>query len=146
MPGLSALIYSDSYMGYNFSPWHPMKPVRLQLTAELIKAYGLPELPQLRIVEPRLASDEELALVHDPAYIEKVRELSAPDLKQDYAPGWGLGTGDNPVFPGMHEASATIAGGALAAAGMIMDGELDHALHMGGGLHHARRARASGFC
>src|SRR5665811_1807570 len=89
MPGLSALIYSDSYMGYNFSPWHPMKPVRLQLTAELIKAYGLPELPQLRIVEPRLASDEELALVHDPAYIEKVRELSAPDLKQDYAPGWG---------------------------------------------------------
>ncbi|MHB8792858.1 MAG: acetoin utilization protein AcuC [Thermoleophilia bacterium] len=148
MPGRSALIYSDSYIGYDFSPWHPMKPVRLQLTAELIKAYGLPDLPdrRMRIVEPRLATDQELALIHDPAYIDKVRELSHPDVDKDYAPGWGLGTGDNPVFPGMHDASATIAGGALVGAGMIMEGELDHVLHEGGGLHHAQHARASGFC
>ena len=46
MQDTSAFIYSDSYMGYNFSPTHPMKPVRLLLTAELIKAYGLPDLPR----------------------------------------------------------------------------------------------------
>ncbi|MCL5883412.1 MAG: acetoin utilization protein AcuC, partial [Actinobacteria bacterium] len=134
------------YMGYNFSPWHPMKPERLMLTAELIKAYGLPELPGMAIVEPRLASDEELRLVHDQDYIDKVRELSDPDAGQQNGAGWGLGTGDNPVFPRMHEASATIAGGALEAARMIMEGEAGHVFHMGGGLHHAQRARASGFC
>jgi len=146
MTGNAALIYSDSYMGYNFSPWHPMKPVRLQLTAELIKAYGLPEEAGLSIVEPRLATDAELGLIHDQSYIDKVRELSDPGAAQTYAPGWGLGTGDNPVFPHMHEASATIAGGALEAARLIMEGEQDHVFHVGGGLHHAQRAQASGFC
>lgn len=146
MTRTSALIYSDSYQDYKFSPWHPMKPERLLLTAELIKAYDLPGLPGMRIVEPRLATDEELRLVHDQVYIDKVREFSDPEAGRDYAPGWGLGTGDNPVFPRMHEASATIAGGALVAAGMIMEGELDHALHVGGGLHHAHRDHASGFC
>ena len=146
MSGTAALIYSDSYMGYNFSPWHPMKPERLMLTAELIKAYGLPGLPGMRVVEPRMATDEELRLVHDQAYIDKVRELSDPGAGEAYEPGWGLGTGDNPVFPRMHEASATIAGGAIEAARLIMEGEEDHVFHMGGGLHHAMRARASGFC
>lgn len=146
MSRATALIYSDSYQGYNFSPWHPMKPVRLLLTAELIKAYGLPERSNMTIVEPRLATDEELGLIHDQAYIDKVRELGDPDVEKDYVPGWGLGTGDNPVFARMHEASATIAGGAIKAARLIMEGKLDHAFNVGGGLHHAQRARASGFC
>ncbi|MFA5801065.1 MAG: acetoin utilization protein AcuC [Thermoleophilia bacterium] len=141
-----ALIYSESYQDYSFSPWHPMKPERLMLSAELMRSYGLFELGNIRVVEPRLASDDELALVHDPAYIEKVRELSEPGVSEIGAGKWGLGTGDNPVFPRMHDAAGTIAGGALVAADMIMEGELDHAFHIGGGLHHAQRARASGFC
>ncbi len=139
-----ALIYSDSYEKYDFGPWHPMKPVRLALTYELIRDYGL--LDDVRLVEPGPATDDELALVHDPAYIEKVKELSAPGAEELAAPGWGLGTGDNPVFAGMHAAAATAVGGALQAGRMIMDGSLDHAFHMGGGLHHALEAKASGFC
>ncbi len=146
MSGTSAFIYSDSYMGYDFSPRHPMKPVRLLLTAELVKAYGLPGAASFQFLEPRIASDEELRLIHDQDYIDKVRELSDPAVEKQYAPGWGLGTGDNPVFPRMHEASATIVGGGLEAARKIIDGELDHAFNVGGGLHHAQRDRASGFC
>ncbi|MBE0428596.1 MAG: acetoin utilization protein AcuC [Thermoleophilia bacterium] len=140
------LIYSDDYQGYRFSPWHPMKPVRLLLTAELIRAYGIDRLPNCGFTGPRPASDEELELIHDPVYIGKVRELSEPGAEESSGWSWGLGTGDNPVFPRMHESSALIAGGALTAAEKIMSGELDHAFHVAGGLHHAQRARASGFC
>ncbi len=145
MSGEVAVIYSDAYRGYELSPWHPMKPVRLLLTAELIRAYGL-EDQGVRFLEPRPATDAELALVHDPAYVDKVRELSAPGARDAEGMGWGLGTGDNPIFERMHEASALIAGGALAAAEAIMSGKVQHAFHFGGGLHHAHRARAAGFC
>lgn len=146
MSTATALIYSDSYQDYNFSPWHPMKPVRLLLTAELIKAYEVPGLANSRIIEPRIATDEELMLIHDRAYIERVKELSHPGVEKSVAVGWGLGTGDNPIFPYMHTASATITGASLLGAEKIMAGELEHAFNVAGGLHHAQRARASGFC
>lgn len=146
MPTSCVIIYSDSCLKYDFSPSHPMKPVRLKLTAELMRAYGLLDRREVSLAEPRLATDEELALVHDRRYLDKVRELSAPDTGVSYAPEWGLGTGDNPIFPLMHEASATIAGGSLVAAEMVMGAGPGHAFHFGGGLHHAQRARASGFC
>lgn len=142
----TAYIYSDAYQKYELSPWHPMKPVRLMLTAELMRAYDLPGHENVREIEPRIASDEELLLVHAQEYVDKVRELSVPGAREADGAGWGLGTGDNPVFVDMHEASATIAGGGILAADLIMEGELDHAFHFGGGLHHAQRARASGFC
>ncbi len=144
MPHTTALIYSDSYQKYDFGPWHPMKPVRLAFTYDLIRAYGL--LDDVILVEPGPATDDELALVHEPAYIEKVKELSVQGAGEAAAAGWGLGTGDNPVFAGMHSAAAAAAGGALTAGRKIMAGEFMHAFHMGGGLHHALRAKASGFC
>lgn len=58
----------------------------------------------------------------------------------------GIGPGDTPAFDGMHEASAAVAGGSLAAMDRILDGSEMHAFHPGGGLHHAMPARASGFC
>ena len=146
MSQTTAYIYSESFQKYELSPWHPMKPVRLMLTAELMRSYGLPDEPNVSEVEPRMATDAELQLIHGSDYINKVRELSAPDAHEGDGLGWGLGTGDNPIFADMHEASATIAGGAIQAADLIMGGELDHAFHFAGGLHHAQRQRASGFC
>ena len=46
----------------------------------------------------------------------------------------------------MHEASAAVAGGSLAAMRAILAGEPLHAFHPGGGLHHAMAGHASGFC
>jgi len=142
----TALIFSDSYQDYNFSPWHPMKPARLLLTAELIKAYGITDQQNSRIIEPRLATVDELNLVHDLDYVEKVKELSQPGADESGSIYYGLGTGDNPIFPRMHEASATIAGASLLGAEKIMAGELDHSFNVAGGLHHAQHNRASGFC
>lgn len=145
MSSSCALIYSQSYQKYSFSPQHPLKPERLLLTAELIRAYGLFK-QGVCLVEPRLASDDELKLIHDHGYIEAVKRLSDPAAGVTAATQWGLGPGDNPIFAGMHEAAATMVGGALVGAEKVMKGELDHVFHIGGGLHHALKAKASGFC
>ena len=60
-------------------------------------------------------------------------------------PGYPIG-GDTPPFSGMHEASAAVAGGSIAAMEAILRGDVEHAQHPGGGLHHAMADRASGFC
>jgi acetoin utilization protein AcuC len=100
-------------------------------------------LPSVSVVVPAAATDDELLLVHTPEYIAAVRQAGADGRGN----GWyGLGTADNPVFPGMHEASALIAGGTLAAARSVWSGECAHGANVAGGLHHAMAGQASGFC
>src|SRR5581483_11987075 len=82
-------------------------------------------------------TDEELARIHDVKYIDAVR---------NGGPGHGLDTPDNPVFPGMHEAAALVAGATLAAAESVWSGRSRRAVSIAGGLHHAMPDRASGFC
>ena len=104
---------------------------------------------------PARATDAELELVHDPGYIAAVRAVSgwAEDLGARgleathlrYARTFGLGTGDNPVFPGMHQASALVTGATLAAARAAWSGPDRHGAAIAGGMHHAMAAHASGF-
>jgi acetoin utilization protein AcuC len=92
---------------------------------------------------PEPAADEELEWLHAPGYVAAVRRFSAdPDLESEA----GIGPGDDPAFAGMHEAAASVAGGSIRAVEAILRGDVEHAYHPGGGLHHAMRARASGFC
>jgi acetoin utilization protein AcuC len=95
--------------------------------------------PGVTVAAPVPVSQAELELVHDRRYITAVRTGVA-----DAA--FGLGTPDNPVFTGMHEASALVAGATLAAAAAVWDSRAQHAVSVAGGLHHAMRAMASGFC
>jgi acetoin utilization protein AcuC len=83
---------------------------------------------------------------HDRDYLERVRDLGHAPRYANPMEDYGLGTGDNPVFPMMHEASALVTGGSLVAAEQVMSGKALHAFNPGGGLHHADRRRASGFC
>jgi acetoin utilization protein AcuC len=144
--GSFTLFWDPRMTEYDFGPAHPLAPVRVALTMELASALGVLGLPSVSVVVPAPATDAELALVHDPAYIEAVRQAgddagSAADFLR-----FGLGTPDDPVFPGMHAASALVAGGTLAAARAVWDGSVPHAGNVAGGLHHAMRRAASGFC
>ena len=95
------------------------------------------------MVTPVPAEPAELELVHDAAYIDAVRAAGRDGLPNGR---YGLGTPDNPVFAGMHEASALVAGATLAAARAVWRGETGHGVNIAGGLHHAMRRSASGFC
>lgn len=84
-------------------------------------------------------------IYHDRRYLETLRELSASSLASGYV-AFGLGPADNPIFEGMYELSALIAGGSLAAARLVSREGFPAAFNISGGMHHAITARAAGFC
>src|SRR5919106_4483913 len=138
--------WDESLAAYDFGPQHPLKPIRVKLMVELARAYGLLDAPNVDVVSPRFATREELELVHTSRYIEAVEMISATATDPFRNYGWGIGIGDNPAFRGMHEASALVTGASLVAAEQITSGAAEHAFNPAGGLHHAMRDRASGFC
>ncbi|MEU4743804.1 acetoin utilization protein AcuC [Actinosynnema sp. NPDC023658] len=136
----AAVVWDESFLGYDLGGDHPLNPVRLDLTVRLATALGV--LDGVDLVTPEPATDAEVELVHEPSYLNAVR--AAPMAGWDV--GHGLGTADNPVFSRMHEASALVVGGSLAAARRIASGDADRAVNIAGGLHHAMRDHAAGFC
>jgi acetoin utilization protein AcuC len=132
-------IWDEGYLAYDFGE-HPMNPVRLELTIRLARELGV--LDRLEVLAPRPADEQQLRTVHAADYLDAVRTASAD---QGFT-GYGLGTDDDPVFPGMFEASALIAGGSAIAAQQVWGGQAQHAVNIAGGLHHAMPGYASGFC
>ncbi|MEH7493769.1 acetoin utilization protein AcuC [Neobacillus niacini] len=139
-----SFVFSEELLNYKFSNNHPFNQFRLKLTVDLL--HRLNALDNKQVVPPRIATDEELSLVHDPSYIDAVKMAGDGQLPLQVAENYGLGTEDTPIFPKMHEASALLVGGALTAVDQVMTGQAVHALHLGGGLHHGFRGKASGFC
>ncbi len=135
-------IYSQAYEEYSFGPEHPFNSKRLALTLDLLRKSGI--LHKEDLFEPKAAGRQDLLLAHSSGYIDTVERLSATGTEIDLE--HGLGSEDTPVFPHMHEASSLVLGGTLLAAKLVMEGKLEHALNLGGGLHHAMRDKASGFC
>jgi acetoin utilization protein AcuC len=140
----SIFIYSPELLKYKFSDHHPFNPLRLKLTLDLLMKSNA--IKTNDIVPPRFATKDELSLLHDIDYIEAVQQAGQGLLSMDRAENYGLGTEDTPIFPNMHENSALLVGGSLTAADYVMSGKANHALHLGGGLHHGFRGKASGFC
>ena len=143
MSGSLTLAWDERLTGYDFGPGHPLAPVRVELTIALAREFGLLDRPDVTVTTPVPAEMTELELVHDAGYIDAVRQAGQDGLPNGR---YGLGTPDNPVFAGMHEASALVAGATLAAARAVWHGETRHAVNIAGGLHHAMRRSASGFC
>ncbi|MGE7216219.1 acetoin utilization protein AcuC [Priestia koreensis] len=140
----AVFVYSKDLLNYKFSDNHPFNQLRVKLTYDLLRMSK--ELNEQDIVLPRVATDEELSLIHDPNYIQAVKLASEGKLPTVEANNYGLGTEDTPMFANMHEASSYLVGGTLVAADYVMSGQANHALSLGGGLHHGFRGKASGFC
>lgn len=140
----SVFVYSEDLLNYKFGKNHPFNQIRLKLTLDLLK--NINAIDDCHIIPPRQASDEELHLIHDPNYVNAVKLAGRGQLPEESCENYGLGTEDTPIFPNMHEASSFLVGGTLAAVDAVMSGRAKHALHLGGGLHHGFRGKASGFC
>jgi len=141
----SAFIYTDAYLDYDYGPTHPLRIIRLKLTYDLIKAYGLLDLPSVQFIPTIKAEEKELAVFHDEEYLSLLRQVNEGFALGD-AYAYGLGPGDNPIFPGLFNLSLLVAGATLQAIDFVADGNGEIAFNIAGGLHHAMRSRASGFC
>ena len=141
----TAFIYSDSLSKHTLSETHPMKPVRLRYTYELLEAYGAFDAPNVSLVSPRAASNDELLWYHSPEYIEAVRRLNDGDLSVDQL-RFNFGPGDNPAYQGIYDASALSTGATMTAVELLLSDEVDAAFSISGGLHHAMPSYAYGFC
>jgi acetoin utilization protein AcuC len=139
MECVAGAIWDEGYLAYDFGD-HPLNPIRLDLTVRLARELGV--LDRVDVTPPVAADEAQLLTVHSAEYLAAVRQASADPTFS----GFGMGTDDDPVFPGMYEASALIAGGSAAAARRLWSGEVQHSVNIAGGLHHAMRGYASGFC
>ena len=146
MNAASAYVFSKEFYSYDYGPGHPLRVERLKLTHELIQAYGLLNLPNQILEDAAPGSAKSLESFHRPEYLDLLRRASRQEIQPEEGAGFGLGSGDNPIFPGLWEWSVLAAGASVQAARLVAEGRASVAFSPAGGMHHAMPCRASGFC
>jgi acetoin utilization protein AcuC len=141
----TAFIYTDAYLDYDYGPAHPLRIARLKLAYDLIKGYGLLDLPSAQFIPTIKTEEKDLAVFHGEEYLNILKQANEGHFVGD-AYLYGLGPGDNPIFPGLLDWSLLVTGATLQAIDFVLNGKGEVAFNIAGGLHHAMRSRASGFC
>lgn len=131
------LVVSDDLAKYGFPAGHPFGTYRQDAFLGKARKRGLDA--KARIVGSRAATRTELERFHTADYVNRVI------VKSQQGVGY-LDYGDTPAFVGVFEISSHVVGAALNAVAAVMDGRCDRSFQPIGGLHHARRERAAGFC
>ncbi len=131
---------------YDFGPTHPLRPERVLGTLHHVEKLDIVDKAGVQEVEARRASDDEVLAVHSAEFVHAVRDVDAGAVTSQFGLQYGLGTPDNPIFPDMHTASSAVCGASVTAAEVVAKDEAQHSFNPAGGLHHARRTEASGFC
>ncbi|KAI9728325.1 MAG: histone deacetylase [Cirrosporium novae-zelandiae] len=133
---------------HHFGQTHPMKPWRLTLTKQLVIAYGMYEAMDLYLT--RAATRQEVAEFHRDDYIDFLQTItpanmdSLPDLEGTFRT-YNFGD-DCPVFDGLWNYCTLYAGASVDAARKLCNDQSQIAINWSGGLHHAKKGEASGFC
>jgi acetoin utilization protein AcuC len=141
----TAFIYTDAYLDYDYGPTHPLQVTRLKLTYDLLKSHGLLDLPSVQSIPTIKAEEKDLGAFHSEEYLNVLRQADEGHVSGN-AYSYGLGPGDNPIFRGLYNWSLLVTGATLQAVDFVAEEKGEIAFNIAGGLHHAMRARASGFC
>ena len=137
---------------HHFGQSHPMKPWRLTLTKQLVMAYGMHHAMDLYL--SRAATYEEMADFHREDYLEFLQQVMPGDSSSSEPHGeqqndsisrFNFGD-DCPIFDGLYNYCSLYAGGTIDAARKLCNNQSEIAVNWSGGLHHAKKAEASGFC
>jgi acetoin utilization protein AcuC len=138
----TAVFFGDALARYGFGGSHPWSTDRIYAFWSKLQGQNV---DNIAVEEPELASEQAALSFHDREHVELVRAASKHG-------GVPLDRGDTPAFKGVFEATLYVVGSTLAALDMVMAGKdrsgrkIEHAFNPIGGLHHARRDTAGGFC
>lgn len=139
-----SFVYTDRLQDYDYGASHPLKMIRLKLTCELLKAYGVFSSDGVSLVEAESCTRAEAESVHTPDYLDVLKAIDEDAVPRN-AFRYGLGPGDNPIFKGVYAGSMLSTGASVQAAHLVLEGE-PGSFNISGGLHHAMPSRAAGFC
>jgi acetoin utilization protein AcuC len=132
----TGVFYGEALARYGFGGSHPLGTDRLEAFWNRLQKEKIATVTE----EPVMGTEQDALLFHDKEYVDFVKAASKHG-------GVYLDRGDTPAFKGVFEASLCVVGSTLAALDMVMAGEnVQHAFNPIGGLHHARRDTAGGFC
>jgi len=149
MPGKQRVsyFYHPEVGHFYYGPSHPMKPARLKLAHHLILSYGL--YKEMECYRPHPASPGEMAAFHSEDYVQFLSRINPDNLRQFSSQMQRFNAGeytDCPVFDGIYEFTQLYTGASIDGAIKLNNGETDIAINWSGGLHHAKKSEASGFC
>eukprot|EP01040_Poterioochromonas_malhamensis_P019778 gene19778-23451_t len=137
--------YDPEVGNYHYGQGHPFKPHRVRMTHSLIVNYGL--FRKMDCFRPKLITAAQMTHFHSDDYINFLR-LITPDNMADYVrqlQRFNIGD-DCPVFDGLYEYCQIYTSGSIGGAIRLNEGLADVAINWAGGLHHAKKSEASGFC
>ncbi|KAI3996108.1 hypothetical protein MKX01_018177 [Papaver californicum] len=136
--------YEPTIGDYYYGEDHAMKPHRIRMAHSLILDYGIAK--SMKISNPYPAAPKDIAKFHSDDYVAFLSSVTPESLTADQFKRFNVGGEDCPVFEGLFEFCQASAGGSIGAADKLNKGEADIALNWAGGLHHAKKCEASGFC
>ncbi|RCI11997.1 hypothetical protein L249_0514 [Ophiocordyceps polyrhachis-furcata BCC 54312] len=144
-PKKVAYFYDSDIGNYAYVTGHPMKPHRIRLAHSLIMQYDLYQ--KMEIYRAKPATRGEMTQFHTDDYIDFLQKVT-PDNMDSYMREQGkYNVGDDcPVFDGLFEFCGISAGGSMEGAARLNRQKCDIAINWAGGLHHAKKCEASGFC
>jgi histone deacetylase 1/2 len=132
---------------FYYGPSHPMKPHRLKLAHHLVLSYGL--YREMECYRPHPASPQEMAAFHSEDYVNFLAKVTPDNLRQYSTQMQKFNAGeytDCPVFDGLFEFTQLYTGASIDGAIRLNNDDTDIAINWSGGLHHAKKSEASGFC
>ena len=139
--------YDESVGNYEYGRHHPMRPHRVRMTHHLIVNYGL--YKHMNIFRPKPATYGDLTTFHSDEYVNFLRSVTPENMEEpqfrSVLERFNI-CDDCPIFDGLYEYCQTYTGGSIAGAARINQGCSDIVVNWAGGLHHAKRGEASGFC
>ncbi|KAI4688200.1 histone deacetylase [Alternaria hordeiaustralica] len=144
-PKKVAYFYDSDVGNYAYVAGHPMKPHRIRMAHSLIMNYGL--YTKMEIYRAKPASKYEMTQFHTDEYIEFLHKVTPDNMESFTREQSKYNVGDDcPVFDGLFEFCGISAGGTMEGAARLNRGKCDVAVNWAGGLHHAKKSEASGFC
>ncbi|KIK98511.1 hypothetical protein PAXRUDRAFT_801234 [Paxillus rubicundulus Ve08.2h10] len=131
--------------GFHYGPGHPMKPTRIRMCHSLVMNYGL--YKKMEIFRAKPATKREMTQFHSDEYVDFLSRITPSNMNSYIKEQHKYNVGDDcPVFDGLFDYCSISAGGSMEGAARLSRDKCDIAINWAGGLHHAKKSEASGFC